>query len=42
MLLDKFYTYAKNRKKPTLPGQKELLKLEENILSIDSTIIDVR
>ncbi len=41
-LLDKFYTYAKNRKKPTLPGQKELLKLEENILSIDSTNIKIR
>ncbi|MEC9007057.1 MAG: hypothetical protein VX731_02925 [Candidatus Neomarinimicrobiota bacterium] len=41
-LLDKFYSYAKNRKKATLPGQKELLELEENILSIDSTNIDVR
>tara|TARA_Y100000816_G_scaffold202128_1_gene148721 strand:+ start:58 stop:630 length:573 start_codon:yes stop_codon:yes gene_type:complete len=36
-LLDNFFTYINSRSKPTLPGQKELIDLEKNISSLDST-----
>tara|TARA_B100001559_G_C16211565_1_gene489149 strand:+ start:67 stop:639 length:573 start_codon:yes stop_codon:yes gene_type:complete len=36
-LLNDFYNYINSRSKPTLPGQKELIDLEKNISSLDST-----
>ncbi|OUV42693.1 MAG: hypothetical protein CBC68_02470 [Candidatus Marinimicrobia bacterium TMED108] len=36
-LLNKFIKYIDSRNKATLPGQKELLDLENNVISLDST-----
>jgi len=41
-LLNKFYTYIEKRNKATLPGQKELIDLEKNIISIDSSDTSAR